>query len=302
MINAVVRAGRPLKVGRSSIRGVAPTVVAAAMSSLFARDASGYCRTTTCNPNVENCQENESGCIRTGAALTWSSLPIVYRFHAAGSRKLDNARARAAIRRAFDAWESVECSAGRTSLRFREGPEISVDKPLGAEEAPEKFGIYFRDDEWSHETIDDSFALTNQLYGESTGQIDYADIEINTAANDFRLTDDDDPKKVDLQAVVTHEVGHYIGLAHSLDPDSIMVARYCQSSDRCLSSPDVARGLSADDRQAVCVLYRPSATEPPSAAESGCAQGGSTRHDFTTMTAGLLVLGCALVRRRFRRC
>ncbi len=227
-------------------------------------------------------------------------MPIVYRFHAGGTSKLDFSAARSAIRRAFDEWSNVECEGGRTSLRFQEGPDIKKDKPLGAEEGPEKFGIYFRDDEWPHDNAEESLALTNHSYGKISGTIDYADIEINTASTVFALTDVDEG--IDLQAVVTHEVGHYIGLAHSNDPDSIMVAAYCQSSDRCGESIDRARQLSADDRAAVCALYPPpkekSQEEP---IEQGCSQSRTSSPSDVAAAFGAIVLGAALVRRRMLR-
>jgi Matrixin len=276
-------------------------VLTATLLVLAARDASAFCRTTTCDPSSDECRRNENGCVRDGVPIKWKELPLVYRFHGGGSSKLDTSSARAAVRSAFDAWENVECSKGRTSLRFREGSDIEDDKPLGKKEASEKFGIFFRDDEWPHDDADESLALTTQIYGKTSGTIDYADIEINTADTDFRLTDDEGQEKVDLQAVVTHEVGHYIGLAHSNDPDSIMVARYCASADRCGQSTDVARGLSEDDRKAVCTVYPPSANDA-SPAPGGCAQTESGSRAPAEMAAlgGMVFLGCALVRRRRR--
>ncbi|MDF2694918.1 MAG: hypothetical protein K0S65_3301 [Labilithrix sp.] len=276
-------------------------VLTATLLVLAAREASAFCRTTTCDPSSDECRRNENGCVRDGVPIKWKELPLVYRFHGGGSSKLDTSAARSAIRSAFDAWENVECSKGRTSLRFREGSDIEDDKPLGKKEASEKFGIFFRDDEWPHDDADESLALTTQIYGKTSGTIDYADIEINTADTDFRLTDDEGQEKVDLQAVVTHEVGHYIGLAHSNDPDSIMVARYCASADRCGQSTDVARGLSEDDRTAVCTVYPPSANDA-APAPAGCAQTESGSRTPAEMAAlgGIVFVGCALVRRRRR--
>ncbi|MBX3206057.1 MAG: matrixin family metalloprotease [Labilithrix sp.] len=279
-----------------------PVILTSAFLVAAPRAASAFCRTTTCDPNnaEEECRRNENDCVRDGVPIKWTELPIVYRFHAEGSSKLDSAGARSAVRSAFDAWANVECARGRTSLRFREGSDIAKDKPLGKKEAAEKFGIFFRDDEWPHQDAEESLALTTQIYRKTSGTIDYADIEINTADTDFRLTDDEGSTKVDLQAVVTHEVGHYIGLAHSNDPDSIMVARYCASADRCGQSTDVARGLSEDDRRAVCTVYPPAAgsSEAP---PQGCAQASSASPAGAVVIGGLVFLGCTLVRRRFGR-
>jgi MYXO-CTERM domain-containing protein len=267
-----------------------------AVHLLTTSGADAYCRITTCDPNNgDQCRRNENGCIRDGVPLIWKTMPIVYRFHNAGSSKLENAAARAAIRRAFDEWSNVECRAGRTSLRFREGDEITKDKPLGKKEGPEKFGIYFRDDAWPHDNAEESLAMTNHTYGKVSGTIDYADIEINTSTTVFALTDIEDG--IDLQAVVTHEVGHYIGLAHSNDSESIMVASYCQSADRCGESVDRARQLSDDDRAAVCATYPPEKkTEDPP--EQGCSQSRTSDPSNLAASFATLVLGAALLRRR----
>ena len=280
-------------------RVVATFVFASAF--LVSVKASAYCRTTTCDPNSDQCRRNESGCIRDGVPLKWKELPIVYRFHERLTDKLDAAGARAAVRSAFDAWENVECSRGRTSLRFEEGSDIDVGKPLGSKEGAEKFGIYFRDGRWPHSDAEESLALTTQIYGKTSGNIEYADIEINTADIDFRLTDDEGSDKVDLQAVVTHEVGHYIGLAHSDDPDSIMVARYCASVDRCGQSTDVARGLSDDAKKGVCALYPPaSASSSDPAAAGGCHQASTSSHAHVAVFGAFAFVGCAFARRRRR--
>lgn len=232
-------------------------LAAAAVLFFGGARASAFCRTTTCDPNAgDTCRKNDTGCIRDGVILKWRTSPIVYRFHSAGSEKLDNEKAREAIRAAFDAWSNVKCSNGRrTSLRFQEGPDFDQDKPLrGDKQGPVNFGIYFRDTEWPHNDSDESLALTNQVYTKISGMIDYADIEINTAMETFSLGE---AVGTDLQAVVTHEVGHYIGLAHSNDPESIMVARYCQSQDRCGQTLEQKRALSDDDINAVCAAYEP---------------------------------------------
>ncbi len=80
---------------------------------------------------------------------------------------------------------------------------------------------------------------------------------------------------IDLQTVVTHEVGHLIGLAHGREPNTIMAAHLCDSADRCAIDRVASRRLAADDIAAVCALYPPdaegSAPSPPSAAPASCA-------------------------------
>ena len=262
-----------------------------------AREAAAFCRTTTCDVNTEDCRKNARGCIRDGVPVVWAKLPITYRFYRKGSKKIgDNDALRKAVKRAFETWEKVECQGGRTSVRFVQGADVTTDKPLNKKEGPTPFGIYFRDSEWPHNDSDESLALTNQIYGVRSGTIDYADIEVNTANNEFSL---DGADGIDFQSVMIHEAGHYLGLAHSNVDDSIMVARYCQNAERCNGDVASLRELSDDDRDAVCAVYPPSRDDDPPP-DTGCATTSSPNKDLASGFA-LVFLATALVRRRMHR-
>ncbi|MDB4935444.1 MAG: hypothetical protein JWP87_2416 [Labilithrix sp.] len=259
----------------------AAAVFATALLLGAAREARAFCRSTACEPAKENCTWDDNGCPRSGPPLSWRSLPIPYRFHAGGSEKLDMVGVREATRRAFDTWSNVTCNGKRTSLRFEEGNDIPGNAPLTEKQTnPTTFGIYFRDDNWPGTDPQEALAQTNQKYGKTNGWIDYSAIEINTSDREFRLSDAE-KTGIDFQAVITHEVGHYIGLAHSKIETSIMVPSYCQSSDRCGASTDESRALAEDDVTAVCAMYPPSGIagvsyEDPSA--SSCAVSASGSH------------------------
>jgi hypothetical protein len=89
----------------------------------------------------------------------------------------------------------------------------------------------------------------------------------------------------DLQAILTHEAGHFFGLAHSTDTSAIMYALYQRG----------AIALTTDDVNAICDA-QPSAPATP----SGCAlaaRGGVTAGETTfALLPGMAIL--ALVRRR----
>ena len=273
-----------------------------------AGEARAFCRSTACDPTTEQCTNDDNGCPRTGPPLSWRALPLPYRFHAGGSDKLDMDGVREATRRAFQAWSNVMCNGKRTSLRFEEGADIPGTHPLvGNLPAKVSFGIYFRDDVWPYDDGNESLALTNQKYGKTNGWIDYSSIEVNTTDRAFRLTDTG--AGIDLEAVLTHEVGHYLGLAHSNVEDSIMAPSYCQSADRCGTSAAQARALAQDDVDAVCAMYPPRgiagvAYEDPSAS-SGCAvsagvtpRGGEPRAPFVPVLTLATLAALAAMRTR----
>jgi hypothetical protein len=236
---------------------------------LVAPDAAAFCRTTTCDSHTQTCPSDEQGCPTEGAPIYVDKLPIAYRFSSRGSSHLLRDEARAAIRSAFYRWSDVICEDGeRTSLRFVELEDLPDDKPLGqGSRGAESFGIYFRDNGWPYDGTE-TLAQTNHDFGVSSGRIRYTDIEINSGEKHFSL--DDASPGIDLQAVITHEVGHYIGLAHSQDPESIMVGGYCESEDeRCQKGKVAARRLGRDDIAAVCELYPPGGLPPGNKAEGG---------------------------------
>lgn len=291
---------------RRSGLGCLPALLAAVSSIavlLDSPDAHAFCRSTACEPSVETCAKDDDGCPRTGAPLSWRKLPLTYRFYGGGSAKLDNDRARESVRRAFQTWSNVTCSEKRTSLRFEEGDDIPGREPLiGPAPAKVPFGIYFRDEDWPYDDGDEALALTNQKYGKINGYIDYSAIEVNTTSREFRLSDDE--QGIDFQAVMTHEVGHYIGLAHSLVESSIMVASYCQSSDRCGTSTDQSRALSEDDVAAVCAIYPPSgiaAVADDDGSKASCSLSRSDRRLPPVTVAGAFVALAALFVLRRRR-
>jgi len=284
---------------RQTLRWALAGLTALGVVAGLASPADAFCRTTTCNRKKDKCRIIDS-CVRTGAPLGWKQMPIPYRFHAKTTSRVDDEEARGAIRLAFARWTEVICPNGkRTSLRFQELPAISAKIPRGKE----PFGIYFRDDRWPHKDSDSTLALTSQLFGVESGDIFYADIEVNTGEKHFVVRDDE--KGTDLEAVITHEVGHYIGIDHSPEPDSIMTPSYCESDKRCEESRALARDLGADDVEAVCAIYPPDRTLTPEAPQesAGCSASGArvarttpAGAPVTTGAAGLCVLAAALVR------
>ena len=273
--------------------------------------ASAYCRTMTCKPKKEECEIDEDGCVTSGVPQRWEKLPIIFRFHERGSTQLVPEETRAAVRAAFHRWSDVRCpEGGRTSLRFQEGEDIVEDKPLDAEaRGAQPFGIYFRDLGWPYVDQDETLAKANTVFFKKSGKIEYADIEVNTTKR-FALTES--AEATDLQAVMTHEVGHYIGIAHSKEPLSIMAESYCSTDDRCSKGKVAARRLGEDDIEAVCAIYPPAGFEPETttggseqksddAAKKGCATSPVHRGAGGLSLAGLGLAVTLAFRRRARR-
>jgi hypothetical protein len=245
--------------------------------ALLARPAYAFCRTTTCDPTLdaEGCAP-ELGCSTRGEALFWPDACVTYAVQLDGSalRGISAYELDRVMRRAFGAWLSADCSGGGTPslgvipLGGASCDRVEFNPPRsGRAGAPNANIVMFRDESWPYPGERFVIARTSITFDPRTGAIFDADIEINSFDNEFSI--DDEQVTTDLQAVLTHEVGHFIGLDHSPAEDATMQANY--------DLFDLgARSLSNDDVAGVCSVYAPLA-EP----EPGCPPDTRPRHGFS---------------------
>jgi len=79
-----------------------------------------------------------------------------------------------------------------------------------------------------------------------TGVVTSAAVEINECDRRFLAPDEVEDGRFDLQAVLTHELGHVLGLAHSDDPNALMFSRGGTAG---------IRTPKADDRAGIALIY-----------------------------------------------
>lgn len=215
-------------------------------------DASAFCRSTTCrSTGSKECKTDENSCPAEGEKLFWPTSCISYAMNELGTQDLDPDETRAIIRKTFQAWTEVPCpKGGNSSMTFEERDPVSCKKSEYNKDKPNLNVVLFQDDDWNYRGIDGTLAKTSVTYNDETGEIYDADIEVNAANNTVTITDD--PKKIDydLQAILTHEVGHFIGIAHSPEGSAVMFASYSPGSI-------AQRTLTPDDVDAVCAIYPP---------------------------------------------
>ncbi len=217
----------------------------------FATDASAYCRSTTCrSTGSKECATDENNCPAEGAKLYWPTSCINFAFNQQGTQDLDPEETFAVMRKTFQAWTEVQCaSGGNATITFEERGPVLLKKSEYNKDGHNVNVILFQDDDWKYRGIDGTLAKTSVTYNDETGEIYDADIEVNAANNTVTLPGS---KKIeyDLQAILTHEVGHFIGIAHSSDDAAVMAPTYSPGSI-------AQRQLTADDIAAVCAIYPP---------------------------------------------
>ncbi len=234
--------------------------------------AEAYCRTRVDSTKARKDGEapNENGCYGTGNEIYWRSRCISYELYPQVQLVSLN-EARQVIAEAFAKWTQTSCALqeesgrnpdARISLDVRDLGKSECDRagnPSNKElsgynkEGPNQNLIIFRDSAWPYAKDDPTdqsrtLGLTTVTY-DNTGEIRDADMELNSYQTRVKVRDitaDD----YDLASIITHEAGHFLGIAHSNDESSTMYFQYQPGETR-------KQFLKLDDINAICEAYAP---------------------------------------------
>jgi hypothetical protein len=262
---------------RLSPSGLWPVLALALL--LTSSSAAAYCRSTTCDParDALACSPDELGCSTIGVPLFWPNACVTYAVQQLGSprRGISAETADQAMRAGFRAWLSAECtdattpSIGVIPLGGARCDRAEFNEPReGRAGAPNANLVIFRDDAWRHADEGSVIARTCLTFDATTGAILDADIEVNSL--EVELSTDDVEISNDLQAILTHEIGHFLGLDHSHAPGATMQEDY-ERADLG------ARTLSSDDEAGICSIYAPVGEEPVQCPASTGPRNGYSR-------------------------
>lgn len=230
---------------------LALSLLATALVVAGAPQAWAYCRTSTCLPSGSVCNPpTDADC---GFEIAWPRDCVGVALQREGTAQMSFEDARAAVLGGFAVWMSPVCNGASPGIATIDMGTV----PCTSAEYNTKAGnvnlVVFRDRAWTHPEGANYIALTTVTFGDQTGEIYDVDMEINTAG--FQLTTQPSQEGFDLQAVVTHEAGHFFGIAHNPDPESTMYEAYEEKGGN-------QRELSLDAKEAICAAYPPRAIDP----------------------------------------
>ncbi len=221
------------------------------------------------NP-LHPCPRDADQCVTKGHALHWTNACLTYAVQLDGSRRsrLDADQVQAFVAQAFSAWRAARCPGGgspRFDVQF-EG-FVTCDRREAVCDGPEKNVnvVMFHDSNW----LDGAsrIGVTTPTGGTESGLVIDADVEINSQDYSF-ASDPSGTMSTSLLYVLTHELGHFLGLAHSQVNGAVMSTGY-------QSLPYSPNLITADDAAAICAAYPPgpklSCGAPPAPAYDSCA-------------------------------
>jgi hypothetical protein len=211
--------------------------------------------------------------VLSGEPLRWAGGCLTVNVQSAGAPRagVSADAAEASVRRALDAWLSADCGDGLPSIAVEIGQRVSCDTSEYESDHHNANIVMFREGEWPYTGSEDALGLTRVRFDldRAPGEIWDADIELNAVAEPLAVGT---PKgnQVDLDSLLTHEVGHLFGLGHSLEEGATMMAGYTPGSTEL-------RTLTADDRAGICAIYPPGRSISSSSCEA--------RHGFSELCA-----------------
>jgi hypothetical protein len=236
------------------------------------------------------CASDQNGCSIDGLPLAWvpgSDITFAADLDSAFLSGVSADDASLAVELAVLAWSTASCADAAV-------PSVTL-RPVDESGGRAKVRVKFRGDSWPYPPR--ALAGTHLEFDLDSGAITRATVEVNTFGYEFSLT----PYmgQADLVGVLTHEIGHAIGLDHSRVPGATMVDVSSPFWTEKLATPE------QDDVDGLCSLYPPGAKAPESPESAGCSMGVS-RHPYSAPApsafAGLLLAGsCVLAMRRQMR-
>jgi len=228
--------------------GIALVAAGILLAGFVPDRAFAWCRTASCPmgqvgarcmpPTMDDC----------GIELFWPTQCVGFSIQKDGAPGLPATKVDSIAKLAFAAWMNVDCGGGEhPAIHVSDLGEVTCNQVEYNPKGANSNTIMFRSNGWPY-TKTNALALTTVTYNLDTGEIRDADMELNST--DVKFSTSDTTVTYDLQSIMTHEAGHFLGLAHSQLENATMRPDYPMGSTT-LRTPQV------DDVEAICNAYPP---------------------------------------------
>ncbi|HEY2405561.1 MAG TPA: matrixin family metalloprotease [Polyangiaceae bacterium] len=224
----------------------------AVLTLVTSRSASAYCLTHDCNPAdpTQGCMFDDAGCIVTGVPISWPSLCVGFSVQQDGSVKYGISAKDFGdmVQSALERWTQAQCQGGgAVSLQVQNLGSVACDS-VEINHTGGNANIWmFRDDVWPYIGGEDVLGMTTVHYDLDKPDIQDVDVELNGSGPD-PLSTDDPATGADLDSILTHEAGHFLGLSHTKVAGATMAPGYTKGDTS-------VRSLEQDDIDAICAAY-----------------------------------------------
>jgi len=206
--------------------------------------AAAYCRLTTDMPTASQT------CATTGVGLAWKRNCISYSLVKRSDPLPLFETVRDVTDTSFRTWNRVTCGGEALGLQLAQTEQLSeCTDPGYNKNSANANSIIFVQDWAERELPPDAFGLTLVWHNPNSGEIYDADMQINETLGTLAVCRGSCGRgEVDLQNVITHEAGHFLGLGHSNVSSATMASRATVGEIK-------KRDLDADDIAGLCAIY-----------------------------------------------
>jgi hypothetical protein len=275
------------------------------------RDAAAFCRTTTCklppdfSPSPGSCYPDNFAqyCASLSPPaktlpLWWPNACVSYDIVRSGTRQIAYDTVSQIVSASFAKWTGVTCPTGglalsRVSVDVRDLGPVDCGMVQYNSDQGNQHVIIFDDDVWPYHDSSNTLGLTTVTFNPDTGEIYDADMEIN-ATVPLSVVTPVPPNGYDFESIITHESGHFLGMAHSGDARATMFAHYTPGTSSM-------RVLTDDDVLGICSIDRPDGTRSIDPSVDAGARGSvreatcdpTPRHGFSSQCAVAPSKACA---------
>lgn len=216
-------------------------------------DAQAWCQLRTRTGEVTRAGE----CAMEGNPLEWEDRCLSYSVNSAESLDLDLDTIQRITATSFANWTEQLCEGDMPfPLMIQEDSPRSCALAQHITDGPNIHTMTFEEN-WPEDFDESVYAITSVWHRASDGAILDADILVNEDSGPFGeclprgcQPDESGVTTVDLESILTHEIGHFFGLGHSQFAFATMHASAPRGETE-------KRTVSSDDLLGICAIYPP---------------------------------------------